>query len=90
LIAENLRLFARGKFPADEQLAAKLGAKPDWTGGALALADSIEETLTDSRTGPVPIEGLAANALFGALATITNPAPDTAALREHLRTALSD
>ncbi|MGA2319480.1 MAG: hypothetical protein ABSG95_01885 [Solirubrobacteraceae bacterium] len=34
LVAENLRLFAIGKFSRDAELVERMGASPDWSNGA--------------------------------------------------------
>lgn len=88
LVAENLRLFAGGKFPPDQELVARLGAKPNWTEGALALADVIEDVLVERHTGSVPVEGMAAEALYWVLRLVMNASPELGALREQLRVLL--
>jgi hypothetical protein len=89
LVAENLRLFACGKFPDDVKLAADLGSRTDWTAGALTLANTIEETLTDARGGPIPLDDEAtAEALFGALRLITNPTREVSTLSQRLASQL--
>lgn len=81
LVAENLRLFAAGKFPRDGTLVEQMGASPDWRDGAKPLADVMEESFTRSHEGPVPVEGKAAEALYWALVLVTNPARDLSDLR---------
>jgi hypothetical protein len=70
MLGERLRGFAAGNFPADVALLAKHGTDPEWVEGARALADAIEDVLTTTREGPIPIDakGKAANAALAALA----------------------
>lgn len=84
LVAENLRLFAIGKFPHDAELVAQMGANPDWRQGAKPLADVMEESFTGSHEGPIPVEGKAAEALYWALVLVTNAARDLSDLRSAL------
>jgi hypothetical protein len=89
LLAENLRNYARGTFPRDVELGAQLSGNPDWTGGALALADFIEEVLVGNLAGPLPLEGKAAESTFWALRLMQGLAgsrdpSDMAALRDGL------
>ena len=88
-LAETLRNYAKGKCPAAIKQATELGGSPNWTDGALAVADFIEEHLVGNLTAPLPLEGKAAEATFwtlrlmrglGASATAT----DAAALRAAL------
>jgi hypothetical protein len=88
-LAETLRNYAKGKCPAAVKQAADLGGNPNWTDGALALADFIEEQLVGNLTGPLPLEGKAAEATFWTLRLMrglggsTLPT-DAAALRDAL------
>jgi len=66
-LAETLRNYAKGKLPADVTRAAELGGNPNWTEGALAVADFIEEQLVGNLEGPLPLEGKAAEATFWTL-----------------------
>ena len=91
LLAEKLRNYAKGTFPSDIALASQLSGNPNWTDGALAVADCIEDVLVDRFTGPVPLEGKAAEATFWTLRLMqglggsTHPS-DIAALRDALAT----
>ena len=88
-LAETLRNYAKGKCPAAVKQATDLGGNPNWTDGALALADFIEEQLVGNMTGPLPLEGKAAEATFWTLRLMrglggsTLPT-DAAALRDAL------
>lgn len=88
-LAETLRNYAKGKCPAAVKEASEMGGNPNWTDGALALADFIEEQLVGNLSGPLPLEGKAAEATFwtlrlmrglGRATTLT----DAAALRDAL------
>lgn len=93
LLAENLRNYARGNFPANVQLGAKLSGNPNWVDGALSAADFMEEILVGNFDGPLPLEGKAAEAVFWTLRMMqgllgsTQPR-DMAALRDALAEAL--
>ena len=88
-LAETLRNYAKGKCPAAVRQAAELGGNPNWTDGALAVADFIEEQLVGNLEGPLPLEGKAAEATFWTLRLMrglggsTLPT-DAAALRDAL------
>src|SRR5947209_4356928 len=88
-LAETLRNYAKGKCPAAIKQAAELGGNANWTDGALALADFIEEQLVGNLNGPLPLEGKAAEATFWTLRLMrglggsTMPT-DAAALRDSL------
>ena len=89
LLAENLRNYARGTFPADVKLVTELSGNPNWAGGALAAADFIEEILVDNLDGPLPLEGKAAEATFWTLRIMqgllgSRDPTDMAALRDAL------
>jgi hypothetical protein len=90
-LAETLRNYAKGKCPAAVKQAAELGGSPNWTDGALAVADFIEEQLVGNLDGPLPLEGKAAEATFWTLRLMrglgdsTMPT-DAAALRDALAT----
>lgn len=91
LLGENLRNFAAGTFPKDVQnVIEQGGAAPDWTDGALPLANVIEDTLIEARDGPIPLEGKAASAAFAALALIVHVGdpPDDPPGADALLTAL--
>jgi len=64
LLAEKLRLFAKGKFPDDVR---RLSAGEGWIEGARPAADVIEDTLVERRVGPIPLEGETADAVFQVL-----------------------
>jgi hypothetical protein len=89
LLAQNLRNYAKGTFPADVQLVTDLSGNPQWSDGALAAADFIEEILVGNLDGPLPLEGKAAEATFWTLRIMqgllrsTHPT-DMAALRDGL------
>lgn len=93
-LAETLRNYAKGKCPAAVKQAAELGGNPNWTDGALAVADFIEEQLVGNLAGPLPLEGKAAEATFWTLrlmrglGTPTLPT-DAAALRDALAVAFT-
>jgi hypothetical protein len=88
-LAETLRNYAKGKCSAAIKQAADLGGNPNWTDGALAVADFIEEQLVGNLAGPLPLEGKAAEATFWTLRLMrglggsTLPT-DAAALRDAL------
>ena len=88
-LAETLRNYAKGKCPAAVKQAAELGGNPNWTDGALAVADFIEEQLVGNLEGALPLEGKAAEATFWTLRLMrglggsTLPT-DAAALRDAL------
>jgi hypothetical protein len=89
LLAENLRNYAKGTFPADVKRVTELSGNPNWTDGALAAADFIEEILVGNLDAPLPLEGKAAEATFWTLRMMqgllgsTDPT-DMAALRDAL------
>lgn len=89
LLAENLRNYAKGTFPADVKLVTDLSGNPQWTDGALAAAEFIEEILVGNLGGPLPLEGKAAESTFWTLRVMqgllgsTDPT-DMAALRDAL------
>lgn len=95
LLAERLRSYAKGKLPADVKRVSQLSGKQDWADGALAVADFTEEVLVGNLSGPLPLEGKAAEATFWTLRLMQGlttpsspaaPAPpaDGAALRHAL------
>lgn len=88
-LAETLRNYAKGKCPAALKQAAELGSDPNWTDGALAVADFIEEQLVGNLDGPLPLEGKAAEATFWTLRLMrglggSSLPTDAAALRDAL------
>jgi hypothetical protein len=89
LLAERLRSYAKGKLQSDIKRASELSGNPQWTEGALAVADFTEELLVGNLDGPLPLEGKAAEATFWALRLmqglgISKRATDAAALRDAL------
>jgi hypothetical protein len=89
LLAQNLRNYAKGTFPADVTLVTELSGNPHWADGALAAGEFIEEVLVGNLDGPLPLEGKAAEATFWTLRVMqgllgsTDPT-DMAALRDGL------
>lgn len=69
LVAEKLRGCAAGTCPGAVDELAQSGTDPTWLDGARAMADAIEDALTETREGPIPLDrpGLAAMALVQAL-----------------------
>lgn len=67
LLAERLRNYAKGTFPAAVKRVADLSGNPGWTDGALAVADFTEELLVGNLAGPLPLEGKSAEAVYWAL-----------------------
>ena len=88
LLAEALRGYAKGKRPEDEKRAADLSGNPQWTEGALAVADFTEEILVGNLEGPLPLAGKAAEATFWTLRMMeldgSAQAADACALRDAL------
>lgn len=70
LVAESLRSYAKGTRPSDVALGSQLSGNPDWTDGALALAEFTEEALVGNLDGPLPLEGKAAESMFWTLRVI--------------------
>jgi hypothetical protein len=94
LLAERLRNYAKGTFPDDVSRATELSGNPNWTDGALATADFLEEILVDNFEGPLPLEGKAAEATFWTLRIMRGLGPSTAptdlaALRDALGGAIA-
>jgi hypothetical protein len=95
LLAETLRGYAAGSFQEDVALACELSGNAHWADGALAVADFIEEVLVENLTGPLPLEGKAAEATFWTLRIMEglggSRAPtDMAALRDALGKGFTD
>ena len=89
LLAERLRNYAKGTFPAAVKRVADLSGNPNWTDGALAVADFTEELLVGNLPGPLPLEGKSAEATYWALRLMqglgrSNRRADAAALRDAL------
>ncbi len=76
LIAENLRLFGRGRFSEDADFVLRLDALPTWRDGALAAADWIELALVDDHIGRLPLAGKAAEAIYWVLRLMMDLEPD--------------
>lgn len=88
-LAETLRSYAKGKCPAAVKQAAEMSGNPNWTGGALAVADFLEEQLVGNFEGPLPLEGKAAEATFWTLQLMrglgkSSGPTDASALRDAL------
>ena len=88
-LAETLRNYAKGKCPAAIKEAADLGGNEHWIEGALAVSDFIEELLVGNLSGPLPLEGKAAEATFWTLWLMRglgrpSVSTDAAALRDAL------
>jgi hypothetical protein len=78
LIAENLHNFSLGpshRYHRDVELLERAGIDPDWTEGARALAEVMEDALVGRYDGPIPIDprGKAAKALLRTV-SLTGPA----------------
>lgn len=89
LLAERLRNYAKGTFPAAVRRVADLSGNPNWADGALAVADFTEELLVGNLSGPLPLEGKSAEAAYWALRLMQGLGPatngtDAAALRDAL------
>jgi hypothetical protein len=89
LLAERLRNYAKGTFPAAVKRVADLSGNPNWTDGALAVADFTEEMLVGNIAGPLPLDGKSAEATYWALRLMqglgrTSNRNDAAALRDAL------
>jgi hypothetical protein len=74
LLAEKLRNYAAGQYGKDVADLAAVGSGPEWLEGARSAADAIEDTLTGTRSGPIPLDsgGQAANAVYAVLC-LTGP-----------------
>lgn len=88
LVAENLHNFSLGpshRFHRDVVMLENGGIDPEWTEGARALSEVIEDTLVGRFDGPIPIDprGKAAKALLRTL-SLTGPA-SWDATSEHAR-----
>jgi hypothetical protein len=89
LLAERLRNYAKGTFPAAVKRVTDLSGNPNWTDGALAVADFTEEVLVGNLDGPLPLEGKSAEATYWALRLMhglgrSSGRADATALREAL------
>jgi hypothetical protein len=95
LLAERLRNYAKGTFAADVKRATTLSGNPNWTDGALAVADFTEEVLVGNLAGPLPLEGKSAEATCWALHLMqgldgSSDPTDAAALRDALAERFGD
>jgi hypothetical protein len=93
LLAENLRLFAKGKFPQDVAEVGRLGINPKWAEeGALPVAEVMEDVLAGRFQSTIPLaNGKGAEAMLGALSLITDVQPERTGaigLRDSLRALL--
>jgi hypothetical protein len=89
VLAERLRNYAKGTLPADIERVSELSGNPNWTDGALAVADFTEEMLVGNIDGPLPLAGKSAEATFWALRLMVDlgrsvEPTDAAALRDVL------
>jgi hypothetical protein len=89
MLAERLRNYAKGTLPADVERVSELSGNPNWTDGALAVADFTEEMLVGNISGPLPLAGKSAEATFWALRLMVDlgrsvEPTDAAALRDVL------
>lgn len=86
-VAEKLRSYAAGLYPTDELI----GADPEWLSGARAMADVIEDVLTGTREGPIPLDrhGRAAVALRHVLRLIPVTSPEGSTRYARLHAALT-
>ena len=89
LLAERLRNYAKGTFPAAVKRVTDLSGNPNWTDGALAVADFTEEVLVGNLAGPLPLDGKSAEATYWALRLMQGLGraagrADAAALRDAL------
>src|SRR5689334_19821517 len=59
LIAENLHNFSLGpshRYHRDVEMLARAGIDPEWTDGARALAEVMEDALVGRYEGPIPLD----------------------------------
>ena len=88
LIAENLHNFSLGpshRYYRDVAMLARAGIDPEWTEGASALAQVMEDALVGHHDGPIPLDpqGKAAKALLRAVSITGSASWD--ATSEHAR-----
>ncbi len=91
-LAEHLRNYAKGKLASEVRRASELSGNPNWTDGALAASDVIEDALVGSFSAVIPLEGKAAEAACWALRLMSDlgassEPTDMAALRDALAEA---
>jgi hypothetical protein len=89
LLAERLRNYAKGTFPAAVKRVSDRSGNPNWTDGALAVADFTEELRVGNLAGPLPLDGKSAEATYWALRLMQGlgrsaERTDAAALRDAL------
>jgi hypothetical protein len=74
VLAEKLHNFDRGQYDSDVAELRAHGVEPGWLDGAEAAAQIIEDVLTDTRRGPIPLDpsGKASDAVFAVL-SLTGP-----------------
>jgi len=89
VLAERLRNYAKGTLADDVERISELSGNPNWTDGALAVADFTEEVLVGNISGPLPLAGKSAEATFWALRLMVDlgrsaEPNDAAALRDVL------
>ena len=89
LLAERLRNYAKGTFPTAVKRVTDVSGNPNWTDGALAVADFTEDLLVGNLDGPLPLDGKSAEATYWALRLMQGLGrsahrTDAAALRDAL------
>jgi hypothetical protein len=89
VLAERLRNYAKGTLAQDVERISELSGNPNWTDGALAVADFTEEVLVGNISGPLPLSGKSAEATCWALRLMVDlgrsvASNDAAALRDVL------
>jgi hypothetical protein len=91
LVGERLRCYAAGAYGQDVEELARSGTDPGWVAGARAMADAIEDVLTETRPAPIPLdrEGRAANALAQALRLTPGGSGDATGAVARLHAALT-
>jgi len=91
VIGEKLRCYAAGAYGHEVEELARSGTDPGWLAGARAMADAIEDVLTETRAAPIPLdrEGRAASALVQALRLTPAASADAAVAVARLRDALT-
>ena len=92
ILGEHLRGFAAGNFKGDVDQLEAYGTDRAWLEGARALADAIEDVLTTTREGAIPVDakGKAAEAALAALALSGPTSFDATSGLSRLFTAIRD
>jgi hypothetical protein len=69
IMGEKLIGFAAGNFDGDVALLEGHGHDPAWLEGARALGQAVEDILTTTRSGSIPLDpqGMAADAIYSVL-----------------------